>query len=499
MEHTNFINIGSTIANFRNINNLTQEELANLCGIHRTTISDIERGIVSPSLDILQKISCAFNINLVQLFTNNSNHQSYKIYQPHNGNLGENIINILNSNKYSRLSILVAYAKLSGINRLKDHLLKFKSLGGEINCFVGIDQCNTTYEALLELFDICDNLYIIHNQNPSHTYHHKVYMFDKSINENNAWLAIGSNNLTAGGLFINYESCSIDILDLNNYYDKTNYYNTINLFNIYSNNNYPISRHIDNKDFIDCLLLNKYVVKESQSRIISKKSISPESFKSNILFGKESFQAPPLNSSVTIDHRTSSQTNNLSSSTSDCNNTAIYYNDTIENINLPEIQETFWFEMRKSTGGSRNILDLSSSAKLLSGSVINTKYYTNTGDKIGGSVEFFDILPSEHEFHKDVIISFNGNEYLYSTILFADNNKSWRIQLKGESSTDYQALSQYGKSHFVNNILVFHKIKSNYYILEVIPGHYLNNLRSQSVFVASNGSSKSSKLFGKLK
>lgn len=502
MKYTNNQNIGLLISSYRTKLGITQDDLSRSCGIHRTTISDIERGVSSPSLDILQKICDTIGINLLQLFGSNSDRQSFKIHQPHNGNLGSRIIEQLNSSAYSRLSISVAYAKLSGVNRLKPHLLNFKRFNGQINCFVGIDQCNTTYEALCELFEICDNLYIIHNQNPSHTYHHKVYMFDQNkLNPEKAWLAIGSNNLTAGGLFINYESCSVDYLDLSNFHDETSYKDTLNLFELYTNENYPISSHVDSIEFINRLLINKYIIKERQSRIIKNRTQPHDNnTEFEVLFGKETFTAPPLNNNVTSED-VYSIAPEIHSNSSEYIPTGFVAepNDIIEYLGFNEIKESFWFEMRKSTGGSRNILDLSSTARLLYGDTKGTKYYNELDTQIGGSVEFFDINPFSHDLTKDVTISFNGNDYNYSTILYASDNKSWRIQLKGDSSTDYQALSQYGKTCFVNNILIFHKITPWYYILDVIPSSELESLKKKSIFVASNGISKTGKLFGKLK
>lgn len=491
-------NIGLSISEHRNNIGLTQSDLAEKCSIHRTTISDIERGVSSPSIDVLQKICNTLKIDLLKLLGSCSDRQSFKIHQPHNGNLGSKIIELLNSHEYSRLNISVAYAKLSGVNRLKPYLLNFKHSGGQINCFVGIDQCNTTYEALCELFEICDNLYIIHNQNPSHTYHHKVYMFDQNkLNPEKAWLAIGSNNLTAGGLFINYESCSVDYLDLSNFNDETCYKDTLNLFELYANENYSISSHVDSIKLIDKLLVNKYIIKERYSRITKNRTQPHDNdTEFEVLFGRENFTAPPLNNNIESEYIYSD-----SSHADEYISTGFVAesNGVVEYLESNEIKESFWFEMRKSTGGSRNILDLSSTARLLYGDPKGTKYYNELDTQIGGSVEFFDIPPFNHDLTKDVTISFNGNDYNYSTILYASNNKSWRIQLKGDSSTDHQALSQYGKTCFVDNMLIFHKITSWYYILDVVPSSELESLKKNSIFVASNGISKTGKLFGKLK
>jgi len=50
---------------------LSQEKLAELADIHRTTISAIERQTMSPSLETLCRIANALNLSLIELFTFN--------------------------------------------------------------------------------------------------------------------------------------------------------------------------------------------------------------------------------------------------------------------------------------------------------------------------------------------------------------------------------------------------------------------------------------------
>ena len=47
---------------------LTQEELAERAGIHRTYLSDIERGGRNPSLVHIEKLSIALSLHLSELF-----------------------------------------------------------------------------------------------------------------------------------------------------------------------------------------------------------------------------------------------------------------------------------------------------------------------------------------------------------------------------------------------------------------------------------------------
>lgn len=47
---------------------LSQEKLAELANLHRTTISAIEREKLSPSLDTIARIANAFNLSLCDMF-----------------------------------------------------------------------------------------------------------------------------------------------------------------------------------------------------------------------------------------------------------------------------------------------------------------------------------------------------------------------------------------------------------------------------------------------
>ena len=484
-------NFRKNLLKFRTQANLTQEELAEKSKLHRTTISDIERNTLSPTLDTMKKIADALNLNLYDFFLLSKEERfSKKLYQPMDGNLGSYLISEIDSGEYKRITILSAYAKKSGVDRIKDVLLNFKKEGGEIRCIIGIDQMNTSYEALQELLMISDSLTIVHNENPSYTYHSKVYMLDKNIkNSNKAWLAIGSNNLTAGGLFINYESCVIDQLDLNNKIDKDGYESTkraIEYFLEAKNSN--LSLHIESEDILDKLFLNKYIKKENELKLSLKneyKDSDNNIIREKLFRSDFTFKAPTINSNTKAESPVSVSLQQIESKP-------------IE-ITLEEsINETFWFEMRKSTGGSRNILDLSSTAKLLYGTV-GSEYVIKSSRSIKGGLLFFDLDSSEQTISKNITISYKGNEYYSSTILYAKNNQSWRLQLKGESSSDSKALSQYGRSDFVDKILAFTKISTNYYILEILDSNQLETLKKKSIFYALNGHSKNSKMFGKLK
>lgn len=56
--------IGKRIYQIRLENSLTQDEFAKKLEVNRSAISQIENGIISPSLDLLNKISTVFNTSL---------------------------------------------------------------------------------------------------------------------------------------------------------------------------------------------------------------------------------------------------------------------------------------------------------------------------------------------------------------------------------------------------------------------------------------------------
>jgi len=60
--------LGNRIRQLRHEKNISQEELADKCSLHRTYIGGIERGERNPSLDNLEKISKALEVELFELF-----------------------------------------------------------------------------------------------------------------------------------------------------------------------------------------------------------------------------------------------------------------------------------------------------------------------------------------------------------------------------------------------------------------------------------------------
>jgi len=107
------------------------------------------------------------------------------------------------------LKIIVAWAKHSGFSRLSSDLLRFKSGGNASLLIVGIDEAGATRQGLENALELFDHVYVLHDKS-GRTFHPKLYVLE---NSRNACLIVGSNNLTAGGVYFNYEAFVVVELD----------------------------------------------------------------------------------------------------------------------------------------------------------------------------------------------------------------------------------------------------------------------------------------------
>lgn len=62
---------GNNLRKYRNELGVSQEKFAEMCGLHRTYISDIERFQRNVSLENIQKIADALTIDTYKLFLEN--------------------------------------------------------------------------------------------------------------------------------------------------------------------------------------------------------------------------------------------------------------------------------------------------------------------------------------------------------------------------------------------------------------------------------------------
>jgi len=59
--------VGLNVRHFREERGLSQEAFAFDCGLHRTYISAVERGIRNPTVVVLEKMAAALNVPSAQL------------------------------------------------------------------------------------------------------------------------------------------------------------------------------------------------------------------------------------------------------------------------------------------------------------------------------------------------------------------------------------------------------------------------------------------------
>lgn len=407
--------------------------------------------------------------------------------QPFQGQLGNILIDKIENGDYNRIFVFSAFAKNSGVLRLKSSLEKFKQKNGEITAFIGIDLEGTSYEALLNLYSLCDSLYVIHSENMSTTYHSKIYLLENAVS---AWCAIGSNNFTGGGLWTNFETASIQEYSLPEQHDELE--NIYSIITKYSDSDYICSTKINSIDDINTLLDSNYICKEVSQRInrIQRRTLQKANQKKNHLFGSEQVPIPTI---ITTQRPKKPLSANAKGTQP----------DTDYIVHMPAApaftNEQFWFEMRKSTGGSRNILDLSKLGQIMEGTVAGTPYEYNSPNRMYGGVKFFEIDPEDTSCEKNITINYLGKDYFPSTIKFNPKNGSWRIQLKGTPADGTNELSKYGnRGDFIFKILVFEKITPDYYVLSLLDDSELNNIKSLSRVWARNGSGAASKAYGML-
>jgi transcriptional regulator with XRE-family HTH domain len=73
MTHHEFTTLGKTIRHFRQVRKLSQEAFAETCGLHRTYVCDVERGVRNVTIGTLLKIADALEITVSELTQNLEN------------------------------------------------------------------------------------------------------------------------------------------------------------------------------------------------------------------------------------------------------------------------------------------------------------------------------------------------------------------------------------------------------------------------------------------
>jgi len=116
-------------------------------------------------------------------------------------NTYEFLDSVLRDEAVDEVDFVVAWAKRSGLSRLKGQIENFRGRGGVLRCIVGVSQGGATVEGLEDVISLADSAWVFHD--PSRTFHPKLYF---ARGEGTSQVLLGSSNLTAGGLGDNFEA-----------------------------------------------------------------------------------------------------------------------------------------------------------------------------------------------------------------------------------------------------------------------------------------------------
>ncbi|MGH3283294.1 MAG: phospholipase D-like domain-containing protein, partial [Streptosporangiaceae bacterium] len=126
------------------------------------------------------------------------------IFQPFEDDLSLYTVleSALTDDRFDGFTAVVAWAKKSGLSRIRPLIQRFRARGGTARILLGIDEGGASLEGLDAAIGDFDEQFVL-NDAESGTFHPKMYIFN---GEAVSIIVIGSSNLTRGGLFANYEA-----------------------------------------------------------------------------------------------------------------------------------------------------------------------------------------------------------------------------------------------------------------------------------------------------
>jgi hypothetical protein len=398
------------------------------------------------------------------------------------------------SGVYSQLTMLVAFAKLSGVQRMGPALQEFRASGGRVTAFVGIDYDGTSLEALLALLGLSDELFVVHVESTGQAFHPKVY--DLSGNDA-AWRAVGSNNLTAGGLWSNIEAFVFTESDLTTETESSERTWLGAAVDSLRADDYGASLRITSTADIDRLAKSGYVASEVSERLArsrAKKTLhGPRLFGRSVPALVPSLLAARDEDSPHADGRVRPSTS-APATAAQAPAASIEHEDTgIED------HEIAWFETRGMTGGSGNQLDLSKTGRIQCGSAAGTRYATAKALVMRGGAAFFAVDPEASGQVRTITVNMDGRDYEGCTVKMhiegVRPNGSWRIQLQGTDPLTSSSL-EHDAGDLRSKVLAFEAITDGYYVMTVYPESDLPQFISASKVAARNGNSPTSRYYG---
>lgn len=416
------------------------------------------------------------------------------IRQPFDGGAGKVLIQQLENGDFAELNMAVAFAKQSGVLRVKHAIEKFRERGGKVSAFIGIDLDGTSYEALELLYWMVDDLYVLHLEDDQ-TFHPKFYYFEGPDSS----LAItGSSNLTLGGLWKNFELCSVIEYDNDDQSDLFAREQARAYFKLLRGVE-GMALKIDAISELD-RLQNEGYLKNELSILKNRKSASRANRKKSDKLDRM-FASRFVANYPKLDAHPSNDARDERGLPKERVHQARKKNHLVREL------QTFWFESKKMTGGSCNQLDLSMTALLKSGDPSGTEFETDIPNSMKGGLYFFGI-DSETSPTKGNMISilYGGKDYIDNEIKLyskgSNPNGTWRINLQGRTNEGRSLIEQLRivypdvKYPLQHKVLAFEKISEGYYSLTIFNEDELDEFIEVSELVAYNGTSKTARLVG---
>lgn len=118
-------------------------------------------------------------------------------------NVGDQLATSFGSSHYDSFIGFVAFAAISGVNKLLPSILKAQKNYKKIVFYIGVDNKGTSKEALELLLEKNIETYIYHKNAEQVTYHPKLFLFEGIKHSR---VIIGSSNLTYSGFLNNIEA-----------------------------------------------------------------------------------------------------------------------------------------------------------------------------------------------------------------------------------------------------------------------------------------------------
>src|ERR1043166_5847817 len=187
---------------------------------------------------------------------------------------------------WDSLDIAVAWVRASGMAYLSDRLANFLRHGGQLSVIFGGDLQNTTREGLQALLDLerygRSETFVHHNESGS-IFHPKLYLFR---NEEEARLIVGSNNITASGLYTNVEAG----LQVDTDVSASVVAETLDALSSWKDTTSGLALRLD-RDSLTQLVDEGYVPDEATSRRLLRERANPAD-RRRTLFASRPYQRP---------------------------------------------------------------------------------------------------------------------------------------------------------------------------------------------------------------